>query len=327
MIGTLEIRNFKSIKHLKQECRRVNVLIGEPNTGKSNMLEALGLVSFTCYAEQGSLRDFVRHERTTNLFYDDDLQDAVEVRFDGVCLTLKFEQGAFRGVGKADATSFPGSVLVGGYDSLSVSHLPSELRDRFAPIKFYRFAIRPSFPRAESEFLLPPSGSNLMALLLSNRNVKSAANQLFSSFGLRLNVRPQEAKIEVIKQMEGIVVSHPYSLASDTLQRLVFYLAAVLSNRNSVVVLEEPESHAFPYHTKFLAETIALDDRKNQYFISTHNPYFLLPLLEKCATEDIAISITYYQDYQTRTRLLPAKEMEEITEIDVFSNLDRFLGR
>ena len=42
MFDHLEIKNFKSVEHLELSCRRVNVLIGEPNTGKSNILEALG---------------------------------------------------------------------------------------------------------------------------------------------------------------------------------------------------------------------------------------------------------------------------------------------
>ncbi|MHA1431827.1 MAG: AAA family ATPase [Candidatus Freyarchaeota archaeon] len=75
-------------------------------------------------------------------------------------------------------------------------------------------------------------------------------------------------------------MSFPYSLASETLQRIVFFTVAVNSNRDSVLVFEEPEAHASPNYTKFLAEKIALDT-SNQYFISTHNPYFLLSILEK----------------------------------------------
>ncbi|RLI82013.1 hypothetical protein DRP04_04880 [Archaeoglobales archaeon] len=40
-VREVEIENFKSIKHLKLECRRINVFIGEPNTGKSNIIEAI----------------------------------------------------------------------------------------------------------------------------------------------------------------------------------------------------------------------------------------------------------------------------------------------
>ena len=43
-INTLEIKNFKSIKDLKLDCKQVNLFIGEPNVGKSNILEALALL-------------------------------------------------------------------------------------------------------------------------------------------------------------------------------------------------------------------------------------------------------------------------------------------
>jgi AAA15 family ATPase/GTPase len=325
MITTLEISNFKSIKHLKQDCKRINIFIGEPNTGKSNILEAFGLFSFGCYFSYGSLAAFVRFERTSNLFYDENLDEVIELKFDNKFLKIRFKDGAFRGeCTEAESRLFE---WTGNYSSLDVSILTDKGREQLSPFKFYRFAVKREFPRPESEFLLPPSGENLLSLLVTHRELRNTANQLFSNFGLRLGLRPQENKIEVVKQLEDIIISYPYSLTSDTLQRLVFYLTAVFSNKNSVLVFEEPESHAFPYYTKYLAETIALDKRDNQYFISTHNPYFLLPLLAKCPKEDIAITITYYKDYQTKIKSLNREDMEEIAEIDVFSNIDRFIER
>jgi AAA15 family ATPase/GTPase len=41
MIKKLSIKGFKSVRQLDLDCRRVNVFIGEPNTGKTNILEAL----------------------------------------------------------------------------------------------------------------------------------------------------------------------------------------------------------------------------------------------------------------------------------------------
>ena len=165
-----------------------------------------------------------------------------------------------------------------------------------------------------------------MSLILAHREFRSTANQFFSPFGLRLSLRPQENRIEVLKQLDDIIVSYPYSLVSDTLQRTIFHLFAILSNSNSVLVFEEPESHAFPYYTKYLAETMALDQRGNQFFIATHNPYLLLPLLQKAPKEDVAVFVTYFEDYQTKVRALSAEEKEEIMEVDVFSEMDRFVG-
>lgn len=320
MIETLEIRNFKSIKQLKLASKRINIFIGEPNAGKSNLLEAVGLFSFGGYHPHGAFKDFVRFERMTNLFYDEIVEQEVEIKFDDKALKIGFKQGGFEANWVKNGNQF--GSLSGSYDDLVVRSGPGV---ELSPFKFYRFAPQKSFTRPESDFLLPPSGPNLMSLLLTHKELRSTANQLFSPFGLRLGLRPQEHKIEVIKQLEDIIISYPYSLVSDTLQRVIFHLSAVLSNKESIIAFEEPESHSFPFYTKYLAEIIALDEKNNQYFISTHNPYFLLPIVEKSPKEDVAIFVTYFQDYQTKAKLLNEEEMEEITEIDVFSNLDRFL--
>ena len=74
-----QARNDKEIEHtelqigknLELACDRINIFIGEPNTGKSNILEAIGLLSFLFYGSFApSLEKFVRFESMTNLFYD-----------------------------------------------------------------------------------------------------------------------------------------------------------------------------------------------------------------------------------------------------------------
>ena len=322
MIKTLEIKNFKSIKQLKLDCKRVNVFIGEPNTGKSNLLEALGFLSFSYYARYGyDLKSFVRHERVSNLFYDEELEQSIDMKADNVSLSLGFKEGAFSGaIGEVEK---PLRVLLlqGGMTNLNVTNYPEVL----SPFKFYRFVVQESFPRHETGFLLPPSGDNLCSLLLARKEIRSIAGKIFSSTGFKLGLRPQENKLELRKEVDDVTIVHPYSLTSETLQRLVFYMAAIMSNKDSVLVFEEPEAHAFPYHTKYLAEVIGLDENKNQYFISTHNPYFLEPVLEKTPMDEISVFITYFKDFQTKVKLLSEKELEETTEIDVFSNLDRFI--
>lgn len=324
MINTLHISRFKSIKELSLDCRRVNVFIGEPNTGKSNILEALGLLSFLPYGRGGGLRgkEFVRFERTSNLFYDENLDHPLEIKCDTITLQLEFKGGGF--TGWCDETAGHVFSLSGSHSEFGAG--ASGRTHTVARFKSYRFTVKETFPQPESGFLLPPSGDNLLSLLLANRELHSIVNQPFLSRGLYLGLRPQEGKLEVVKGLkEGVIVSYPYSLASETLQRLTFYMAAILSNKDSVLIFEEPESHAFPYYTKQLAETIALDENQNQYFISTHNPYFLLPLLAKIPKNDLAVNIVYYEDYQTKVKTLTEQDLAELGEIDVFSNLERYL--
>lgn len=328
MISSLSAENFKSIKNLKIDCKRLNIFIGEPNTGKSNILESIGMFSYFYYSRFGyDLQDFVRFESMGNLFYDEILDAPFVVNIGEYQIGLGFLDGRFKG--SCDSLSARGDVsrsisFDGDHKNLTVQSRHSGLNP-IGMCKFYRFRSRKTFERRETEFLMPPFGDNLMSLLLSNQELRLLANQPFLSRGHRLGLRPQELKIEVIKDVDDIIISHPYHLSSETFQRLIFYMAAITTNKNSVLVFEEPEAHAFPFYTKYLAEMIALDENDNQYFISTHNPYFLMPLIEKAPVDDLAIFITYYEDYQTKVKALDRSELERLTEIDVFSNLPAFL--
>ena len=112
---------------------------------------------------------------------------------------------------------------------------------------------------------------------------------------------------------------------SDTLQRLVFYTVAIESNENSTLIFEEPEAHTFPYYTKYIGEKIARDDR-NQYFIATHNPYFLEAVLEKAKKDDVAVFITYFKEYQTKVKPLSDEQISDMMSQDPFLSLNKLVG-
>ncbi|MEM2419941.1 MAG: AAA family ATPase [Candidatus Bathyarchaeia archaeon] len=319
MIKTLEVFNFKSIKHIKMECKRINLFIGEPNTGKSNILETIGLLSHVYYG--GDTRRFCRFENMTDIFYDHVLDNKVRILFDQKTLEIEFKNGSFFGNYVNEMGGRAGIFVYGYQGGGSRSVLPD-----FSTFKFYRFAIKSIFPDQRSEFLYPPEGDNLLAVVLVRRDLRSVLKQIFEKFGLILVLEPQEGKIRVQKQFEDIVVTFPYSLASETLQRLVFHLAAIYSNKDSVIAFEEPEAHAFPYYTKYLAEMIAQNKNNNQYFISTHNPYFLLSVLEKAPRDEVSVFCTRLEGYQTKVKALTEEQIGEVLEkgLDVFFNIERF---
>lgn len=323
-VKILRIKNFKSIKDLELRCKKINIFIGEPNTGKSNILEAIGLLSFSNYGT-GDLGQFIRFENMTDLFYDHILGDPIAIGYDESSLEIQFKDGQFTAYFHPDrfVTVKRASFSL---DYMKVTGFRPEGALQF--FKFYRFLNQRVFPRQDSEFLKPPNGTNLMAIIMTNKRIKEIAREIFGKFGYRLIVRPDESKMEVAKESEDVLISFPYSLASETLQRLIFYIAAINSNKESTITLEEPEAHAFPFYTKYLAERIALGNGNNQYFIATHNPYFLTSILEKSPKEEVAIFITYLDHYQTRVRLLEEAQKEEILEMgsDVFFNIDKFLS-
>lgn len=324
MIKTLEIRKFKSIQNLRFDCKRVNVFIGKPNVGKSNILEALGVFSLP-YAER-SISEFVRVDSAVDLFHDQDTAKKIHITYDDVVASIYFENGEFVIDARKQASNEIAFQRRINYAGEFISGMSQGPIRSWELIKFYRFKPLGTFPWPEANFLRPPSGNNLFVILQTHAELKKAVSELLKEFGLHLAFKPQEKKIEVSKQVGDVIVSYPYSLVSDTLQRVIFYYAAMVTNKDSTLVFEEPESHAFPYYTKFLAERIAMDS-SNQYFISTHNPYLLLSLMEKTPKEDLGIFVVYFRDYQTNLQMLTMHEISEVLDLDVsvFFNLERFI--
>ena len=328
MINELEIHNFKSIKDLTLPCKRFNIFIGEPNTGKSNILEALGLVSFVGvrqYDPSARLAGFVRYEKLPSLFYDGLVDDGISIRFDDFNLECSYGSGhRFRG-----ELTGPGGL----WNDIEIAEEKSAIGKRSyvvqeppPSINYYNSPDMEGFEESSISFLQPPSGNNLLSLLVRKRELREIIGLPFGTKGYRLWLRPHDNQIEIAKSLDDMVVtSFPYSMASETLQRITFYTAAIETNKNAVIVLEEPEAHSFPEETRILGERIALDENGNQYFIVTHNPYFLMPLFSKARKEDLAINIVYTEDYQTKVRPLKEEEFSELFELDIFLNMERYL--
>ena len=96
-IRKLSIKNFKSIKEVNVECRKINLFIGQPNSGKSNLLEAIGLASFMGHGDYSNLGDFVRFENMRDFFYDHSLDQPITIEFGFGFMKIEFNNGIFVG--------------------------------------------------------------------------------------------------------------------------------------------------------------------------------------------------------------------------------------
>lgn len=325
MITKLGIQNFKSIKDLNLNCKRINIFIGEPNTGKSNILEAIGMLS---HVYHGELKDFVRFENMINLFYDHILEDAIRIYFDEQGLEVHFKDGRFTGFHFAknpDGSETRSHAFGYGYQG-SGSRSSQKI---FSKFKFYRFKKQEDFPNQKSEFLQPPRGDNLLSVIMTRRELRRVLKEIYGKFDYKIVFKPQAGRIEIQKEIEDIIFAFPYSLTSETLQRLVFYLAAIHSSKESILTFEEPEAHAFPYYTKYLAEIVATDINENQFFIATHNPYLLVSILEKTPKDEVNIFLVHLENYQTKVKTLTQRAKQGILRMgtDVFLNIEKFLAK
>ena len=339
MIDNVRIQNFKSIRDLTFDTRRVNVFIGEPNTGKSNILEALGMFAF---GHVRDIRQLVRFKRMSDIFYDNQIQDSIKVQADGDCLTYKFGKNVsvlnytfstdpkdyFFGIKNSGVTvDQPYDYeLPSGYESWK-TYFKTYEESKELYFKPYRFQNVKKFVAKNGFFLYPPHGENLYDVIHFNPSVREIIAEILKSKGYKLNLDVERKEINMLKEFKDVVYTYPYTSLSDTLQRLMFYIAALESNKKSALLFEEPESNIFPFYNKYLAELIAQTESENQFFIATHNPYFLGSLIFKTPIRELAVYITYMDNYETKLRLLSNDEIEELASMDtgMFFNLDLFL--
>ena len=350
-IHTLRIQNFKSIKDVEMKPRRVNIIIGEPNVGKSNILEAMSLLGGMVYNKEGGrfMEGQIRYQDLRNLFYDDNWSEKIEVLANenwvakvyqiresiGVDFGKIYEHGSIE-ISYYAMIDITGSVY--GFKNITKKEIdtpsgPIPHPDNDFTTKKYAFVKQYEYGSSYTEsYLRPPFGDNMLDVLQKSGAMfrKEIAN-LFKPYGLNFAVRVAERKFEIQKNIDGYVYNYPYSSTADTLQRLIFYLAAIESNDDAVILLEEPEAHSFPVYVSQLGRRIVAS-RNNQFFVATHSPYLITEILEEMLTNDelapeLAMFVAYYEDYQTKVRQLDDDEVRAIRAdgLDVFYNMARFV--
>src|SRR5665213_970793 len=94
-IEHISIENFKSIKHCELNgCKRINLFIGRPNVGKSNILEALSIFSLPFLRENASkkISNFIRVENEAELFYNGNDDRPINVNTNRGKATITYDQ-------------------------------------------------------------------------------------------------------------------------------------------------------------------------------------------------------------------------------------------
>lgn len=368
------------------------MLIGRPNVGKSNILEALGLFSlpYFKYNKSKKITQFVRLENIAELFFDGDIEKEISIRADdnSSCIVKYLDRlfiqkerfVSFRIESTQDTIKKIIPVMVDeqlnlgindhGFSEKEIEEIKNkviEIEEKFnsgielslednrtmiqwkkigrintlhldnkglkkekylsqPKVKLYKFPYDFIFKKQaiRHPYLIPPSGVNLLEAIQEGKIERKLA-KIFTDYGLQfvLNAANQSVQIQKNKG-ENLVFSIPFSSIADTLQRIIFFKTAIASNKNSILLFEEPEAHCFPPYIAHITQEI-INSESNQFFIATHSPYILNDFLEY-ERDDVAIFMADFKDGQTVIKRLTDSELNDVYEygIDLFFNAELF---
>lgn len=319
MIGQVHIQNYKSVRDLEFNSKRVNLFIGEPNTGKTNILEALALLSEGVHGPS-EFREVFRFRSIADLFTDQQVSNSVIVKTSECHCSLTFKSGQF------DFTvSRPGGADKQSY-SLDQSGNTSSWINVQRGVKYYRFVSGRQSTNQAFGTLQAPFGVNLASVLYTNKSLRRRVSDLFRTRNFNLEIRPVEMELRIAKNIDDELYSFPYESVSETWRRIVFYMAVFETNQNSTLLLDEPETNTFPFYTTYLAERIALDET-NQFFLTTHNPYVLGSIVGKTPAKDLAVFVASMENFATKLQPVSPNGLTKILDYgpDAFMNLDKLV--
>jgi AAA15 family ATPase/GTPase len=325
----------------------VNVFIGAPNVGKSNILEALSLFMYVTksgvLSESVGLNDIVRFESFVHLLHFGDTSNESFVQFNDSRKCRIEYQNAHRLILKYQyASNVAGGLLPDGNYVFNFSNLNKpeivplfkesiedhiKIVGQYPGIKKYIFSGKNFSNSLSAKDLAVPFGDNLFEVLRYNADVRKEVGELFAQYGLKLSF-DSDTKLNVYKELDEFSIFNiPFGQIADTLQRLIFYKTAIQTTKDAVLLFEEPEAHMYPpYIAKFTADII-FDENKNQYFIATHSPFVLTDFIEELERKDLSIYVVGYQKGETVVKRLTDEQISEVVQygVDLFFNLENYL--
>lgn len=340
--SSLTISNYKSIGTLHLDCAPINVFIGPPNSGKSNILEAMDIANLPYYISEYydvisdkkfNCEKYFRVESVDQLFRNGIID--VPISISGLMGT-EIKSFRIQSV-KQEISKTPKFEWRNWFnDAVTLSR-------SFDSIDYnpgYRF-LNESFRFSEDvgnetsnmigEALAAPFGLNLGSVILNHQHLTDLLSDYGSESGFEFVVDKITNRISIqIRINNRLVLPLPFSALSETFRRMLFFTAAVNTSSATIITLDEPEALSFPPYISQLAKDIIKAASQKQFFISTHSPYLLNTFIEQTPKDKLAVFVCSYskEERQIKARRLTQEELSEVLDygVDLFFNLNPYLN-
>ena len=325
MIKSLHIKNFRGFRNFKIDgFKRINLFIGIDRTNNSNILEALSSFTIPFLRENTlkGLNQLIRLESETELFYNGNYHDPARIETELGFVQFSYEKTTGLQI-KIESPADLGIYAVD--DKLNVKFKRGD--SYISNIRKYAFQQNIPQRKSHGRYLVPPFGTNIFNMIEQDEKLKKEVSSLFAEYRLNLvfDRASQTLRIMQSEENQNEIFLVPYNSIADTLQRIIFFKTAVVTNTDCVLLFEEPEAHSFPPYISHVTQEI-IHKKDNQYFIATHSPFILNDFLEN-AREELAVYMVNYDNHETSLRQLSAKELHDVYQygVDLFTNSESYI--
>jgi AAA15 family ATPase/GTPase len=314
----IKIENFKSLRSVElTDCNRINVFIGKPNVGKSNILEALSMFSKPDSSGINGLKNItnikkvIRVDGETELFFDGEESNPIS-------LTTN--------LGTIEMTNSFADGLDVKYSEEMVKSL-----NRTKKYIFKSQGIQLNTHGSVNDSLMSPFGENLLNIIQTHPKLNRICRKLFEEYNLQLLFDKRNRSMMITKPSKVVgdempaIFTMPYGSVADTLQRIIFYKTAIASNTDAVLLFEEPEAHSFPPYIRDITQDI-LAAKSNQFFITTHSPFVLNDFLEN-GRDELAVFVVGWENGETIVKKLTPEQVYDVYQcgVDLFTNIETYI--
>ena len=296
MLEELRAKNYKSLKDLRLEFGKFNVLIGPNASGKSNIMDCLAFLSGLAkgYYLEALLSERGGFDHVAFGGEAEEIRLGIDVGIDDgtfsyeVAITDEEWREVLRGPFGTASEEWPAY-------NCSSRCLPKapELAEFMASWAFYSFltsSMRARLP-VKRALRLKPDGSNLAQVLMTlvheepkvYRRVEEALKQAIPEVEELLTPLTEDGKTYIAVREKGFTKPFDYHQLSDGTLKLLAYITAVSLPGTELACFEEPENFIHPHLLEMLVDLLKKCDK--QVILATHSP-LLVDLVEP---EDVII--------------------------------------
>ncbi len=323
MLDRIRIQNFRVLKNLEiNGFRNINIFIGEPNTGKTSILEAL-YIYFGDLKKDNSILEILESRRMIidddcfkSLFYDymagkenkivfngkyngDDEYTSLDIYNDNTLSTnfdLTHDNIISKGIDTLKCEYKKGKNIT---DEIHIS------KSFFNPqqIQFQTQITKNTTPRANvASFICNGNFEHVrehLKNILEDRNKKNDFIQRYKKFSEDIEeISFLGEKIAV--QIQGLNKSINFKLMGQGFQRYVYIQSAICDNKKYIMI-DEIENGLHFESIDMLVNTM-LEAHDIQFFITTHNKELLQKIAKIFTKKQVDDRLAVFKVYKNQER-------------------------